>query len=217
VKALVITIKDNPKSVDVARRCIQSGKKFGVHVEIKPAVTPKSNPEKIAQAEGINYDKFKNNKFSRFENCLAAFLSHYSCWKKAIEIKDRVLVLEHDAVFMGPLTDELSEHHLLSIGYPSYGQYKVPKNNGVYHTFSKQGGYLPGAHAYIVSPGAAQKLIEVAKTSAEPTDIFLNNKNFPFLRERYPWLVKADDSFSTIQNEEGCKAKHNYKKGIDII
>ena len=49
------------------------------------------------------------------------------------------------------------------------------------------------------------------------TDIYLKKDNFPWLTEYYPWPVMADDSFSCIQLDEGCKAKHNYNKGIEIV
>lgn len=213
MKSFVITIMDNPRSVEAADRCIESGEKFGISVVKHPAFTPKDDPEKMMQDLGLNYDRFKNNRYSRFENCMAAFLSHRECWKNAKD--NSILVLEHDAVFMNdvPRIDD----HLVSIGKPSYGSYKVPKYGGIYPTFSKPGGYLPGAHAYIVSPKAAADMIYKSKEYAEPTDLFLNNKTFPYLKEYYPWCVVADDSFSTIQKEEGCIAKHNYHKGIDII
>jgi hypothetical protein len=42
-----------------------------------------------------------------------------------------------------------------------------------------------------------------------PTDVFLNLNSFAFLQEFYPWPVEARDSFTTIQSEIGCRAKHN--------
>jgi len=40
---------------------------------------------------------------------------------------------------------------------------------------------------------------------------------FPWLQEYYPFVARADDSFTTIQVERGCLAKHNYKDGYEII
>jgi len=48
------------------------------------------------------------------------------------------------------------------------------------------------------------------------TDIFLNLDWFPWLQEYYPWPVEARDNFTTIQNQTGCLAKHNYGEGYDI-
>jgi hypothetical protein len=60
-------------------------------------------------------------------------------------------------------------------------------------------------------------LIDKVKTKSEPTDVYLNRDNFPFLEEHYPWPVEVEDTFSTIQDEAGLYAKHNYDKGIEII
>jgi len=45
-----------------------------------------------------------------------------------------------------------------------------------------------------------------------PTDLYICNKNFPFVNEYYPWPVEARDSFTSIQTETGCLAKHSYQK-----
>jgi hypothetical protein len=42
MKAYVITITTLPKSVEIANRCIESGKKFGINVEVFSAITPKN-------------------------------------------------------------------------------------------------------------------------------------------------------------------------------
>tara|TARA_B110000495_G_scaffold200617_1_gene216229 strand:- start:663 stop:1358 length:696 start_codon:yes stop_codon:yes gene_type:complete len=230
IKSYVITIKDNPRSVEVAQRCIDSAKEFGIDVNMFDAITPNDKPSSLAKAEGISLKKFKNDKqFSRYENCVAAFLSHRSVWQKAIDHDEHVLVLEHDAVFTSSFDiSYIKKHDLISLGYPSYGRYQTPFPRQLVRAyddelpiitkaFSKPGGYLPGAHAYVVSPTAAKQMLELSKDRAEPTDLFLNNTNFTELMEYYPWPIKADDSFTTIQKEEGCIAKHNYKKGIDIV
>ena len=51
---------------------------------------------------------------------------------------------------------------------------------------------------------------------AAPTDVYLNLDNFSFLEELYPWTHEAQDYFTTIQNELGCQAKHNYREGYEI-
>ena len=80
---------------------------------------------------------------------------------------------------------------------------------------SKQ--YLPGAHAYGITPKGARAIIEQTIFNAGPTDVFLNNRLFTWLEEYYPWPVKCNDEFTTIQNETGCLAKHNYGKQYAII
>jgi hypothetical protein len=63
----------------------------------------------------------------------------------------------------------------------------------------------------------ARTFVENAPMYAKPTDVYLNLDTFPWLQEYYPFVAEAQDSFTTIQVEEGCLAKHNWKEGYEII
>ena len=209
MKHYVITIKDNPESVRVAQRCIDSGKKHGLDIEMFDAVTPHNGLTKIMRNNGIDIQNFEE-VYSRLHNCAAAFMSHFSLWKKSVELQQEVTIFEHDAFIMAPLPTTISYRGCISFGEPSYGRWQEPLGLGVNPLTSKQ--YFPGAHAYRVKPHIAQLLIEEAQRVAGPTDVFLHKNRFPFLEEYYPWPVVARDSFTTIQNENGIKAKHSYVK-----
>lgn len=215
MKAYVITILDNQKSVEAANRCIKSAEsQAGIEVEKWKATTPANMPERIALKENIPNTNFIN-KYSRYHNCLAAFISHYSLWKECVKIQEPILILEHDAVFVNDIPEFLDFQGCLSLGHPSYGKFNTPMTLGVSHLSSKA--YLPGAHAYIIKPWAAATFIEKAKQDARPTDVFISLSNFPFLEEYYPWPVKALDTFSTIQQQTGCLAKHTYHDSYEIV
>jgi len=214
MKAFVITITDMEESVQVAERCIRTGKKYGIDVEVSPAYTPKDDPLSIAKSLGIDTKGF-SEIYSRLEPCLSAFLSHHKLWQWSIENNTDVFVLEHDAVFTNFLPPVLNFKGVLSLGAPSYGQFVTPPILGVNTLVSKQ--YLPGAHAYIVKPKAAKVLIEKAKTIGQTTDLFICNNDFDFVEEYYPWPVEARDNFSTMQTKAGCIAKHNYDATYRII
>lgn len=207
MRSYVITIMDNQKSVDSAERCIHSGKTTGgCEVEKWPATTPRNDLLAIMKTEGIE-SKGLIEKYSRPNNASAAFLSHFSLWKHCIDINEEITILEHDAVFTNVVNTFIPHKGCLSLGHPSYGLFNKPEKFGVNPLTSKI--YFPGAHAYRVKPNAAKILIDQAKLYARPTDVFLNVETFPFLEEYYPWPVEARDSFTTIQNELGCRAKHN--------
>lgn len=214
MKSYVITILDLPESVNSGKKCIASGAKYGTEITMFQAFTPKSNPQSIAESQGISLNGF-HERYSRFDNCLAAFLSHYALWKTAIDTDDEIQIFEHDAVIRAPLPELLSYKGCISFGAPSYGKFKIPSTIGVNKLVSKQ--YFPGAHAYRVKPEAAKIMIEKAKLEAGPTDVFLHNGRFDFLEEYYPWPVEAHDNFTTIQNENGCQAKHRNGPGYRII
>lgn len=209
MKHYVITILENEKSVQVADRCIQSGKEYGLEIEKFKAITPKDNPEQIMIDEGINPSDFNNDTYSYIPNMQSCFLSHYMLWKKSVELNEIITIFEHDAVIISKIP-EVSFKGCISFGKPSYGRFNTPQP-GVQKLMSKQ--YFPGAHGYRVNPQGAAVLIKGAKIKAGPADVFLHNNMFKFLEEYYPWPVVADDSFTTIQKETGCLAKHNYKKG----
>lgn len=213
MKNYVITIVNNPRSVNVAERCVKSGAKYGMDIKFFEAITPHNTDlNRMMKNEGIDFDGFKE-KYSRLSNCVAAFLSHYSLWKRAVDTNDTITIFEHDAVLVDQIPN-VQFAQCISFGKPSYGRFNTPNQLGVGPLVSKP--YFPGAHAYRVSPKGAEQLIYQAKKAAKPTDVFLNIHTFPGLQEYYPWPVEARDNFTTIQNEQGCLAKHNYNETYKI-
>ena len=213
MNAFIITIMDNPKSVKVADRCIESGKKNNLNITHFPGFTPKDDLTGILTAEGIDTSGFHSD-FSNYANVVAAFLGHYHLWKTSVDTNQILFIFEHDAVMTGELPN-MTFDKVINMGKPSYGNYNTPTTLGVQPLVHKP--YFGGAHAYMVAPEGAKLLIEKAKTDAGPTDVFLNVHNFPWLQEYYPWIAEARDSFTTIQKEKGCLAKHNYNENYEIL
>lgn len=206
----VITIMDNPRSVECAERCIESAKKWGNYIHKWEATTPKDDPELLFLREDLPIDGIRE-KYSRFQNCAAAFYSHYSLWKHCVHVNHPITIFEHDAVLHNSIPKQ-PFRYVMNIGQPSYGKYNTPPRFGVNNLTSKR--YLPGAHAYRVTPTGAKMLIELAKRKARPTDVFINLDDID-IQEYYPWVARADDSFTTIQKELGTVAKHNDVEIID--
>lgn len=213
MKAYVITIMDNIRSVQIAGRCIRSAAKYDLDVTMWPAITPKNKPAELMKLEGIDPEGFKE-VYSRHENCMAAFMSHYSLWNESVNTDENILILEHDAVIKDYIP-EVANLGCISLGKPSYGKYNTPTSIGAGPLVSKP--YFPGAHAYMITPYGASRLIKQAKIKAGPTDVFLHRDTFPFLQEYYPWPVEVNDTFTTIQNQRGCLAKHNYGETYEIL
>lgn len=214
MRAYVITIMDNPDSVKSADKCIKSAERYGIKVEKFPAVTPKDNPIQRAEKKSIPIKGFEE-RYSRFENCIAAFLSHFTLWEKCIKTNQTLMILEHDAYFVNAVNVFMEFDKLINIGSPSYGKVRTPYLLGVNPLTSKQ--YLPGAHAYMIKPKGAAELIRRAYIDASPTDVFIHKTRFPWLQEYYPWPVEARDTFTTIQKTEGCLAKYNYNENYKIV
>lgn len=212
MKSYVITIMDMPESVQAAERCIASMPEF--NVQKFRAITPKDNPEELARRSGIDLSWFMQldgGKFSRMRRCVAAFMSHYTLWKMCADGNEEFQIFEHDAVRVGNLPMHIQHSGTLTIGAPSYGTFETPTKFGVQKLMHKR--YFGGAHAYRMKPEAAQTIVAYASEYAAATDVYLSSDFFPWLEEYYPWPVIVKDSFSTIQKEGGCVAKHGYNKG----
>jgi len=206
MKSFVITITNNEKSMQAAKRCIRSAKMYDIEVERHQAMTPADKPSEFLASRGIHQKNF-DEVYSRHENCMAAFSSHFSLWEKCAVQDEPFLILEHDAYFVNNIPP-IDFMHVMTVGKPSYGNYKTPQSIGVNPLTHKR--YFGGAHAYIVKPSGAWLLIESAQRGyAKPTDVFLNTETFPWLQEYYPWPVEARDNFSTIQSERGFDEKNN--------
>ncbi len=215
MQSYVIIIKGNEKSEASAQKTIESAKKHGIDVDTFWAVTPKDNVTDMALRAGIqNLVRF-DETYSRTQNCLAAFLSHYTLWMKCVSDKEPLIIFEHDAVVVDYIPADFNFTGCMNIGRPSYGKFNIPNLLGTNPLSSKR--YFPGAHAYMIKPVGAADLIEKSKLYAGPTDVFLHLDLFPWLQEYYPWPVECHDSFTTIQNENGCLAKHNNGPNYEII
>ena len=214
MKAFVITIHHNPNSVEAAERCIESGKKYGIQVEKWSANAPDRMDIHEWFRERSIPDKWFHEEYSRLENCMAAFSSHYSLWQHCVKLNSPILILEHDAVFVDKLP-VVTQGHIVNFGRPSYGDWLIPNFVGENKIFSKA--YLPGAHAYKVTPAAAQELIARAAFEAGPTDVYIHRERFHFINEVYPWPVEVQETFTTIQRTMGCYAKHQYNDKYKII
>ena len=215
MQAYVITIMDEPKSVQSAERCIKSAKRYGVDVEMWPAITPKDDPVKIFEDKGLPTRKFENSPYSRPVNAMSAFLSHRSLWEKCFNDKRETLILEHDAYFVDSIKTPLFYSKVISLGKPSYGKYRNPAQFGENPLTSKA--YFPGAHAYVMSPVGAKEALNKSLSGAMPTDLFFNIEYFPELMELYPWPVEVRETFTTIQKVEGSLAKHMYNEEYEIV
>lgn len=216
MKGYVVTLINLPESVAMAERCIESGKRFGVDVELSKAVW-----KDIAMAELKREGLFKSKYDESWSNNAAVvgnFVAQYRVWNKIVASDEPGIVLEHDAVFTNTVPDLTNKGDIINIGKPSYGQFRSKTQQGVYPMFSKVGGYIPGAHGYYLTPHGAEQLIAKAKSDgAAPCDLYLNKTAFPDIKEIYPWVVEAKDEFTTIQVRKGCIAKHNFDNNYKII
>lgn len=216
MKAYVITIDSIEESRQAAERCIKSAAHHGVKVEKWKAITPADNPVKIFADKKLPTNAFDlDEKYSRHEPCMAAFLSHRSLWHECEKSNTPTLILEHDAYFMSSVNSEFFFDDIITLGSPSYGRFNTPNFLGVGPLTTKK--YFPGAHAYYMTPKGAKDALLKSHTGAAPTDLFFHVDRFPNLKEVWPSPIECRDHFSTIQHQQGCLAKHNYGPGYSLV
>lgn len=221
-KAYIITMKGRNISEELSADCVESCKKFDVPYEVFPAVQQDNvdiiyNQLQLKPFPGLK--SFRNTKGVR-----GCFCSHYLLWKKCYETAEPLIVFEHDAVIirdipeslMNSFTDVLildahsrtAKNYLerLKEDHGNLVETKIAtpqKNMSIKHYNNI---HIKGAHAYIIKPAGAKKLIEFTKKyGVMPADIQINPISvdlkftqtvFCRINEKY-WLEKSKKSMNS--------------------
>lgn len=93
------------------------------------------------------------------------FASHYELWKRCLNLNEPIAIFESDVVFLKTPPWSLKDCDVIKLhGFKT----SKPAATGIWHE---------GAHAYILKPSGAQKLIDwTEKWGASPADYMLGNK-----------------------------------------
>lgn len=93
------------------------------------------------------------------------FASHYELWTKALTTGQTMAIFEHDILFVKPPPTDLGKADIIKLD-----GFRVSKP-------APTGQWWEGAHAYIIKPQGAKKLIEwVGRWGASPADFMLGDK-----------------------------------------
>ncbi len=223
MKAYVITIRGNTYSETCADRCIESAAKFGVTVEKFNAV-PKEDARFYMSLQGLEwtwptekpdvcaYTGLKRHLYptTDLNARIGCAMSHYSLWLECIALKEPILSLEHDAVFIGPLPELTPNFGALMLNNPTgatpkgawWAQKMKDRGPGVWpKTYVFDDGRpdgLAGNSAYIISPETAQRCAELYhKYGVWPNDATLCRQLVPGLMEVYPFVTEVRQTQST--------------------
>lgn len=150
---------------------------------------------------------------------IATWFSHYSVWEIAAELNESILILEDDVMWTKRLNvrDIVKdfEGDILNFGAAMWGH---PEGN--LKNYKKEGGItkrewcnnehnvyagnheigcecqslcLYCAHAYVVTPKGARKLIEAKKYGILPADVYIR-REIVDIYDYYPWPAWQDKS-----------------------
>lgn len=219
----IIYNQENESSFEAALECQRSFRVHGHNADLFNGVW-RDDSQQFLDETGLRFNNF-DERYARLDAVVGCFGSHYNLWRRMTR---PTVILEHDARLDIPPVFEAFQNEfyqifrdkviVVNLGRPSYGNYAQQTKSGLYPLFSKGGGYFPGTHAYAISPGGAAHLVTHAmQHGALPADLFFNAKTFTFLAELWPWPIRCDDTFTSVQKIDGSLAKHNYNKDFQII
>ncbi len=217
IDAYVITLVGREYSERVAARCIKTAREVGgLTVKYFNAVTA-DTAATVMQARGLEWTwgyggaglkhhSYGGNTPAR----IACAMSHYALWERCAWFGVPLLILEHDAVFIGPLKG-FKFKGICQINDPAgatpRGDYwhdqMVDRGNGVWPKTrifedTRPDG-LAGNSAYVICPASARHLMQlVRKFGVWPNDAIMCRQLVPNLEEHYPFITRAEPEQSTI-------------------
>lgn len=232
MKAFIITIPENKQSKNSAEVTIRTSNSVGNEfvTQIYDAVTP-SQVDLLMKQYGLKWtypwqgeklDLMSGLKLTAYETAdpkkrVACFLSHYSLWKKCVELDEPIIVLEHDALFTGKVDLDLihlSKYDIIALNDPR----GATRKSQLYYDMVKQSTLsvvavpkidddqipqgLPGNSAYYIKPSGAKRLMYLTKEyGAWPNDALMCKQLMPnrlgIVREFYT-KVQGTRSTTTL-------------------
>lgn len=191
MKIFCVYTKQIKQSVQLAKRCVKSGKPFDLSVELYESVFY-HDVEEEAKALGLalRYTPRKQRKTCFRKKTapasrIANGITHYKLYLYAIENNESICIVEHDSVFVSKLPEPI-ENGIIQISSHNVNQltaeimfncgraikmkerepdreynWNWPAEGVITHPLTGTN----GTSGYIVSPGAAKKMVEYIQSS----------------------------------------------------
>ena len=147
MKAFIIILKGHEPSEAFGRVAMRSGKQFGWDVVDFDAIDGRKTSFADHGLKVTTISKKAQRTLDR-PGQRGASLSHYTLWKKCIELNEPIGIFEQDVIFQKPWNNNTNFQDLLRLDILQEG-----KDHGT-------GRWWQGAHAYIVKPEGAKKMVE---------------------------------------------------------
>lgn len=161
-QAYIIHVKDNPVSVDLAQRCLNSCNKINFKASLYEGFDGTGKeiivPDHIKHQSWYKWLKITDHYQSLAE--VACSLSHISLWVKCMEEDQPLVILEHDAIMVKPYVKHEIYNGIVYLGSQSdlRDTEKFNKLIPEFSAINKNWNFINRAHAYAIDPAAARKL-----------------------------------------------------------
>lgn len=186
MKAVCVYTKQISQSKNAADRCLKSSYKYNIDLELYPSVWHEDIDSAVKDLNiNLKYKPVKSH-MTDFANktapCtrIANGITHFKLYRHAVKFDEAVMILEHDAYFIGqppdPIDDGIIQISCTKNQWNSKNLYQCSRANKMKkyepnrhydHDWDKKTGIikhpLSGMNAtagYIVGPKAAQKMVE---------------------------------------------------------
>ena len=223
MKCFLIYDEKNPVSVAAANQCKQSTK---LDIEMFQQTSPDTLKEHLVGLPPMSWTYPLNDQFgidretgmilrpyktNSMAKKFACTVSHARLWKKCIELREEIMILEHDAIFTREfdnldweggalgLNDPRGSTHSSQYYHEQVSALKTVKEAPwVARELDLPQG-LAGNSAYIIRPHFAQKLLDKLKqVGAWPNDAIMCKQFFPGeLKVVCPYYTKVQGIQST--------------------
>jgi len=241
MKSFVITMSGNPDSVRMVEDLEKSVRATSTNISLErfEAVVPKGDQGGTSITDAM-FEVFGNSvrwtwptengeTFICFRTGLhlkqypaidqrrvkACALSHFSLWKKCVDLDEPIVVLEHDAYFTRKFNpDDYADEEwgVIGLNDPRGNTRKGQKFDSM---ISRQTGLqrvpqiddasepplpmgIAGNSAYIIRPHAARDLLaKTLEVGMWPNDAIMCRQVFPWLRVTYPYYTNVQAGIST--------------------
>ena len=226
MKAFVITLFNDKYSVQSAENTLKTARQMNddLHIEMVRAVTPDKIKDttysypvegETSVYEGMTLIGYKAKDISKK---IACSLSHMNLWNKCVQLDEPIMILEHDAVFIrkfrpSKILNGIEDGDVLMINDPRgatrrgmvYHENIIKNDKGIHLV---EGVNTPeetvpdglaGNSAYVITPAAAKKAIELQSSiGIWPNDALLCKQLFPEkLKSYYPYITRVEQRRST--------------------
>lgn len=205
--AYIIRLSENPISVKLSDRCLESCNKVGQKAEFWEGFDgTKGNfivpPDHLKDKDVFKWIKVHDDKLTPSQ--LACVLSHFSLWCHCLTIDKPIIILEHDAIMLKRL-ERFDFYNMVQFlgsieqmrGAP---QYITPPHGTAYNQKLR---FISRAHAYALDPQVCRNLvtrfIENGVFVTSTADMFIRADIFGIIQHGMYAYDCWEDHESTIE------------------